>query len=172
MMYSSAQDIQQYYHNFAESKGYLDKYIKLRHAVTQAIWNEETGQWILTVSETLPSGECRVFEDRVDFLVGNVGVLHTWKWPSIPGREIFKGEMTHSASYDTSLDLRGKRVAVIGSGASAVQIVPAIKDEAAHVVSFYRTPQWISSGMPVEGYTDGSNMTCELHVLLSLRQHY
>ncbi|KAJ4177560.1 hypothetical protein NW755_013780 [Fusarium falciforme] len=158
MMYSSAQDIQGYYRDFAESRGYLDNYIKLKHSVNKAVWDEDNGQWILSVTERLSSGETRVFEDRVDFLVGNIGVLHTWKWPSIPGRELFKGKMTHSANYDTSLDLKDQRVAVIGSGASAVQIVPAIKDEAAHVVSFYRTPQWISSGMQVEGLTDGSNI--------------
>lgn len=157
MFYSGAADIQKYYSDYAHSQGYVDKYIKLQHSVTKAVWSEASGQWVLTVEQTSPSGDRVTFEDRVDFLVGNVGVLHTWNWPDIPGRELFKGPITHSANYDTSIDLKDKRVAVIGSGASAVQIVPAIADEAKSVVSFYRTPQWISPGMPLEGFSDGFN---------------
>lgn len=50
-----------------------------------------------------------------------------WKWPAIKGREAFEGKMLHSANWDNSVDLRGKKVAVIGSGSSAVQIVPNIQ---------------------------------------------
>lgn len=50
-----------------------------------------------------------------------------WKWPAIKGRETFKGSMVHSANWDDSVQLEGKRVAVIGSGSSAVQIVPNIQ---------------------------------------------
>lgn len=53
--------------------------------------------------------------------------LSKWKWPTIPSREHFKGQMLHSASWDDSIQLEGKRVGVIGSGSSAVQIVPNIQ---------------------------------------------
>lgn len=161
MFYSGAGEIQKYYSGYANDQGYTEKYIKLRHSVEKAAWDEAAGQWVLTVTEDPASGEKRVFEDRVEILVGNFGVLHTWRWPSIPGRQLFKGSMTHSADYDTSIDLKGKKVAVIGSGASAIQIVPAIHEEAGHVVSFYRTPQWISSGMALEGLSDGGNFACK-----------
>ncbi|KAF5648969.1 sterigmatocystin biosynthesis monooxygenase stcW [Fusarium sp. NRRL 52700] len=96
----------------------------------------------------------RTFEDRVDFLIANIGILNTWKWPDIPNREAFRGHITHSADYDTNLDLQGKTVIVIGSCASAIQIVPAIKPIAKKAISFYRTPQWIGPGLPMDSYTD------------------
>jgi cation diffusion facilitator CzcD-associated flavoprotein CzcO len=141
----------------------VDNYIKLSHRVDKATWDEPNGQWILTVTETTDGRE-RTFEDRVDFLIANIGILNTWKWPDIPNREAFRGHMTHSADYDTDLDLQGKTVIVIGSGASAIQIVPAIRSAARKVISFYRTPQWIGPGLSMEGYTDseGRNFLCEL----------
>ncbi|KAF5591075.1 steroid monooxygenase [Fusarium pseudoanthophilum] len=151
--YSPAAEIQSYYESFAREKGYVDNYIKLSHRVDKATWDEPNGQWILTVTETTDGRE-RTFEDRVDFLIANIGILNTWKWPDIPNREAFRGHITHSADYDTNLDLEGKTVIVIGSGASAIQIVPAIKSTAKKVISFYRTPQWIGPGLPMEGYTD------------------
>ncbi|KAH6970672.1 hypothetical protein BKA56DRAFT_636290 [Ilyonectria sp. MPI-CAGE-AT-0026] len=152
--YSPAAEIQAYYEGFARDHGYLDRYIKLSHEVNGATWDEVTSQWVLQVTHTTEAGEKRIFEDRVDFLVANIGVLNTWKWPDIPNREAFGGRITHSADYDTSLDLTGKTVIVIGSGASSIQIIPAIQKIAKKVISFYRTPQWISSGLPLEGYTD------------------
>ncbi|KAF7554065.1 hypothetical protein G7Z17_g3176 [Cylindrodendrum hubeiense] len=152
--YSPAAEIQAYYEDFARKNGYLDHYIKLSHEVNAATWDESTSQWILKVIETTESGEKRVFDDRVDFLIANIGVLNTWKWPDIPNRETFGGRITHSADYDTTLDLSGKTVIVIGSGASSIQIIPAIQNVAKKVISFYRTPQWISPGLSLEGYTD------------------
>lgn len=161
--YSPSAEIQTYYEDFARDHGYLDRYIKLSHEVTGATWDEATSQWILCITETAESGaKLRSFEDRVDFLVANIGVLNTWRWPDIPNRETFRGKMTHSADYDTSLDLAGKTVIVIGSGASSIQIIPAIKKTAGKIISFYRTPQWISPGLAMEGYTDaqGRNFDC------------
>lgn len=157
--YSPAAEIQEYYQKFAEDHGYIDKYIKLRHEITRAEWDESDSVWRLFITATSDFGEVTNFEDRVDVLVGNIGVLNTWKWPDVPNREAFEGEITHSADYNTSIDLKDKRVAVIGSGASSIQIIPEISKQTKETVCFYRTPQWVSGGMPVEGYTDenGSN---------------
>ncbi|KAM5372510.1 hypothetical protein ACJZ2D_007548 [Fusarium nematophilum] len=76
------------------------------------------------------------------------------RWPDIPNREAFQGHITHSADYDTNLNLKNKTVIVIGSGASAIQIVPAIQPTVKKVISFYRTPQWIGPGLAMDGYTD------------------
>lgn len=163
--YSPAAEIQEYYENFSRENGYLDKYIKLNHRVDKAVWDEVTSQWILSITETGASKEDVKFQDRVDFLVANVGVLNTWKWPDIPNRDSYHGRVTHSADYDTSIDLQGKTVIVIGSGASAIQIVPAIRTTAEKVISFYRTPQWIGPGLAMDGYTDaeGRNFNCSYH---------
>lgn len=163
--YSPASEIQQYYDDFAAERGFVDKYIKLLHRVDGAVWDEAAAEWIIDVSELKEDGTVvRAFQDRVDFLVANIGVLNSWKWPDIPNRESFKGQVTHSADYDRSIDLKDKTVIVIGSGASAIQIVPAIQPEVKKVISFYRTPQWIGPGLASEGYTDseGRNFDCEL----------
>ncbi|KAI8317669.1 Alkaline protease 1 [Colletotrichum sp. SAR11_240] len=154
------QEIKRYYQSFAEERGFVEKYIKLRHEVVQTTWDEETSQWILDIDELLDNGEKRRFQDKVDFLIASIGIMNTWKWPDIPNREAFRGRMMHSAAYDTSVNLKGKSVIVIGSGASAVQIVPAIQPDAKKVTSFYRTPQWVSGGVPLEGYTEsGQNFS-------------
>ncbi|MFH5229080.1 DUF4873 domain-containing protein [Antrihabitans spumae] len=76
-------------------------------------------------------------------VVAGPGPLHKPSIPTFPGRETFTGPTFHSAEWDHSVDLTGKRVAVIGTGASAVQFVPEIAKHAAHVDVFQRTPHWI-----------------------------
>lgn len=127
------------------------------------MWDSETSQWVLTITDKTNEEAPRGFEHRVDFLIANTGVLNTWKWPNIPHRESFKGQITHSADYDSSIKLRDKTVIVIGSGASAIQIVPAIKNEVKKLISFYRTPQWIGPGLAMDGFTDmeGRNFDCK-----------
>ncbi|MEY8839973.1 flavin-containing monooxygenase [Cribrihabitans sp. XS_ASV171] len=77
------------------------------------------------------------------FLVSAVGALHVPLVPDIPGAESFLGPAFHSARWDHSVDLTGKRVAVVGTGASAVQFVPEIAKRAAHVTIFQRTPPYV-----------------------------
>ncbi|MCW3041281.1 MAG: Conserved putative rane protein [Solirubrobacterales bacterium] len=76
------------------------------------------------------------------FVVGATGVLTQPKPPEIPGLASFGGTTVHTARWDHDLDLRGRRVAVIGTGASAVQLIPAIAEEVAHLTVFQRTPIW------------------------------
>src|SRR5262249_26311409 len=72
-----------------------------------------------------------------------IGALHVPSLPEIPGAERFRGAAFHSAQWDPSADLTGKRVAVIGTGASAIQFVPRVADEASRLHVFQRTPPWI-----------------------------
>jgi cation diffusion facilitator CzcD-associated flavoprotein CzcO len=76
-------------------------------------------------------------------IVSGIGALHVPSVPEIPGADRFAGTIFHSAQWDQSCDLSGKRVAVIGTGASAIQFVPAIAERAAQVHVFQRTPPWI-----------------------------
>ncbi|MCM6777124.1 NAD(P)/FAD-dependent oxidoreductase [Nocardia sp. CDC159] len=71
------------------------------------------------------------------------GALHRPNIPEFPGRDRFSGPIVHTAEWDSSIDVTDKRVAVIGTGASAVQLVPAIAGQAAHVEVFQRTPHWV-----------------------------
>lgn len=113
-------------------------HVRFRSPVTAAEFDEPSGTW--TVRAGAP-GQAQVVRARA-LILGNGG-LHVPAIPHIPGLERFQGARFHSACWDHSYDLRGKRVAVIGTGASAVQIVPAIAPQVAHLTVFQRTPPWI-----------------------------
>lgn len=115
-------------------------------------WEENVNKWRVTVR---PEG--KPTEDMlVDVVLGATGFLSSPRMPVIAGMENFKGRSFHSSDWDKSLDIAGKRVGVIGTGASSNQIVPAIADQAAEVVVFQRTPHWVMPhpyyGKPLTGF--------------------
>lgn len=108
--------------------------------VTSAHYDETAQQWFLMVQPE--DGEA--FSVEASAVVSAVGLFHTPKIPDFPGMDSFKGEIFHSARWPTDLDISGKRVAVVGTGASAMQIVPAVADKVAQLSVFQRSPQWIA----------------------------
>ncbi|WIV57694.1 flavin-containing monooxygenase [Amycolatopsis nalaikhensis] len=113
----------------------LEPHIRYRTEVTGAAFDEERGVWRVETQ----SGE--TFEATV--FVPAVGQLSRPVLPDIPGRETFAGDAFHSARWDHDVELAGKRVAVIGTGASAVQFVPELRKHAEHVTVFQRTPPYV-----------------------------
>ncbi|PQP53522.1 SidA/IucD/PvdA family monooxygenase, partial [Mycolicibacterium austroafricanum] len=107
---------------------------------TRAQWDDRTGQWTVTLRDADGSTEQRT----ASAIVSGVGFLNRPLIPDLPGLEDFAGPAFHSAQWDHSVDLRGKRVALIGAGASGFQIGPAIVDEVEHLVVFQRTAQWMA----------------------------
>ncbi|MGW0889840.1 flavin-containing monooxygenase [Saccharopolyspora sp. NPDC002578] len=132
--YSRQPAILQYLREVAD-KYDLHRYIRFGTEVTAAEYDEATRKWRIS------TGQGGVVE--VDALVSAVGLLSRPSWPDIPGRETFQGASFHSAQWDHDVDLDGKRVAVIGSGASAVQFIPEIQPEVAHLTLFQRSPPYI-----------------------------
>jgi cation diffusion facilitator CzcD-associated flavoprotein CzcO len=112
----------------------LERSIRLGTTVTGADWEEDGQRWHVETDR----GELRA---RV--LVSAAGALSDPKTPDIEGLERFQGRTFHSAQWDHSYDLKGKRVAVIGTGASAIQFVPAIAPDVAQMHVFQRTAPWI-----------------------------
>ncbi len=133
-LYPQGPEIQAYAEEIAD-RYQLRPNLHLNTGAREAVWNEQALKWRVT-SE---AGE--VFEG--DILVGALGQLNRPQWPDIPGRESFAGASVHSAAWDTRLDWAGKRVGIIGSAASAVQIIPEIAKTAAHLTIFQRTPNWV-----------------------------
>jgi cation diffusion facilitator CzcD-associated flavoprotein CzcO len=113
----------------------LMRHIRFGVEVAGARYDEATGTW--TVRTT--AGE----EIVADVLVSGVGQLHRPAIPTIPGLETFRGPCFHSARWDHGVALAGKRVGVIGNAASAVQFIPEIAKEAAHVTIFQRSANWM-----------------------------
>ncbi|PYI31325.1 putative dimethylaniline monooxygenase [Aspergillus indologenus CBS 114.80] len=141
--YSGAREILKYFKRVADEHG-LHKYIRLSHRVVGASWNEHDEQWHVKVQRGDNPDD--MFEDRGHILVNASGVLNKWKWPAIQGRETFQGPMLHSAHWDDQVELKGKRVAVIGSGSSAVQIVPTIQPMVSSLKCFIRSASWVTAG--------------------------
>jgi YHS domain-containing protein len=140
--YSSSEEIWQYFKDVA-IKYDLEKYVQLNTTVQSATWDEESGQWRLE----LLSPEGRRVDDRCDILISASGVLNSWKYPAIPGLELFKGKLMHSAKWDNSFNLdENIRVAVIGGGSSAVQIIPCLQPKVRKLTAFLRSPVWITTG--------------------------
>ncbi len=113
----------------------LEPHIRYDSAVDALEWDDEARHWKVTI------GDGTVLTPKA--VVSGIGALHVPSTPAIPGAERFGGAAFHSAQWDTSLDLRGKRVAVIGTGASAIQFVPKIADDATRLHVFQRTAPWI-----------------------------
>jgi cation diffusion facilitator CzcD-associated flavoprotein CzcO len=113
----------------------LGPHLRFDSAVTSAVWDEAAQEWTIETSK----GE--TLHARV--LVSGSGGLTKPVRPDIPGLASFAGKTFHSAEWDDSFPLAGKRVAVIGTGASAIQIVPEVAKRAAHLDVFQRTAPWI-----------------------------
>ncbi|WP_338683759.1 NAD(P)/FAD-dependent oxidoreductase [Streptomyces acidiscabies] len=109
-------------------------HLRFGSEVKRMAWNAERLCWDIETA----SGEL-----SADMVVSATGPLSDPKMPDVPGLETFPGEVFHSARWNHGYDLRGKRVAVIGTGASAIQIVPAIQPLVSELTLFQRTPAWV-----------------------------
>ena len=103
-------------------------------------WDEDREQW--QIHSVDRDGNRDVSYARV--VITAAGYLNRPRWPDLPGRDTFAGTSIHSAQWDPSLDLTGKRVAIIGAGCTAVQIVDACVDEVEHLTVFQRQPHWVA----------------------------
>jgi cation diffusion facilitator CzcD-associated flavoprotein CzcO len=112
----------------------VDELVVPRTEVTSCTWDDEERRW------TVASADGRSWE--ADAVVVATGQLHRTAYPQVEGRETFAGHSFHSAEWDHDYDLRGKRVAVVGTGASAVQFVPEIAREVDRLIVFQRTGNW------------------------------
>jgi cation diffusion facilitator CzcD-associated flavoprotein CzcO len=133
-IYSAQPDILAYIKGVAEKHGLYD-HIRFDAEVVGAAWDEAAQVWAIRTADgaTLTA----------EAFVTAWGQLNRPKLPPIEGRETFAGKAFHSAQWDGSVDLAGKRVAVIGNGASAIQFVPEVAKVAGHLTVFQRSPSWI-----------------------------
>lgn len=125
-------EIQEYFKDFADDLG-LRSHIRFGSEVTSAEWHD--GRWHLRTRD----GN----EDEADVLVCATGVLHHPQTPEIPGLDSFAGDVFHSARWDESARLDGRRVALVGTGSTGAQIVTAIAGGPSRLMVFQRTAQWI-----------------------------
>ncbi len=130
--FAHGNEIQEYFERVGRKYGVTEK-VRFNEAVVNSVYNN--GKWTVKTNkgDTL----------EADFLIGATGILHHPAFPDIKGLDSFNGKMFHTAQWDQSVDLSGKRVGVIGTGSTAAQIIPELTKEAKKVSVFQRTPQWI-----------------------------
>ncbi|ORW00309.1 cyclohexanone monooxygenase [Mycobacterium kyorinense] len=133
-LWSGQPEILAYFERCAERYG-LDPHLRLGTEIRSAHWNADTQQWWLTTA----AGEQHCF----DIVVSAVGLFTRPVMPPLVEEEPFTGTVMHSARWDHSVDLTGARVAILGTGSSASQLVPELAKVAAKVYSVQRSPTWI-----------------------------
>jgi 4-hydroxyacetophenone monooxygenase len=143
----STQDVLlDYFRSCADAFGLRDR-IRFSTEVVSTTWSEDQCTWSVRVRSADGAEETL----EANAVVSAVGQLNRPSLPDIPGRDNFAGTWFHSARWNHDLDLRGKRVAVIGTGASAVQFIPEIAPVAGELLVFQRTPPWFG---PTPDYHD------------------
>lgn len=134
----------------------LDKHVQFESRITKVAWDDDAGKWDITTSKK--DGSQSV--EQADIFVDGSGLLNKWNYPDIKGLSDFKGHLVHTVSWDENHSYAGERVAVIGNGSSAIQIVPQIAKEASYLVNLLRNPTWISSGYAAHLTKTGENFQC------------
>lgn len=132
--YPARAEIQQYLLDVVERHD-LRRLVRFSTEITELRWDENTSTWSLTTS----GGDVETF----DVVVNGTGPLSRPKDPDVPGLDRFTGTVFHSARWNHDHDLTGECVAVVGTGASAVQLVPEIAPIAGRTLVFQRTPPWV-----------------------------
>ena len=135
MLHDQLTNIQKYLHHCAK-KYDIKRHIQYNQSVNKTEFNTTNNTW----TTFLASGQQIVSR----YIVAATGILSQPITPNIKGLDTFKGKMMHTAQWDNDYDLTNKRVGVIGTGASAVQVVPSIAKIVSELSVFQRTPAWIN----------------------------
>lgn len=133
--YASSSEIQAYFKSVCKHFN-IGRHINFQSKVQEAVWDESRGVWIISVE-----GQVN-FEAEILFNAS--GILNNIKYPRLQDLDNFSGSLLHTADWDSSVSLKGKRIAVVGAGASAIQLLPVIQKEASNIDVYIRTPSWIT----------------------------
>ncbi|SLK07886.1 Predicted flavoprotein CzcO associated with the cation diffusion facilitator CzcD [Novosphingobium mathurense] len=133
--YASQPEILAYF-QAAGDRMRLREFVRFGVEVTSATWDGKKCVWRVGLSTGV--------EEEIDILVSAQGMFNRIKWPEIPSLDSFAGKLVHAARWPDELTLVGRRVAVVGSAASAIQMIPEIAREVGHLDVYQRTPSWVA----------------------------
>ncbi|VUC25603.1 unnamed protein product [Clonostachys rosea] len=123
----------------------LRKYMKFNSMVTSCEWNDQEGEWHVKIQDSVTG---KIHEDISDIVIGAYGLLNSWKLPAdVEGLDTFQGRLIHTARWPVDYNQeqwKGQRVAVIGSGATSLQVVPTMQPHVKQMDVFVRTPVWFA----------------------------
>jgi cation diffusion facilitator CzcD-associated flavoprotein CzcO len=143
--YAQGAEINEYWNKVADDFG-VRQYVRLEHSVKSAEWSEEKGKWLVRVKAK--GGE---FIDEANFVLTATGHFSDPKLPDYPGMDIFKGDIFHTSDWKRDFDPCNKRIAVIGNGASGLQVLPHLQKAAKHLDHYARNKTWVAA--PIGGET-------------------
>ncbi len=136
--FARGDEIQRYIETCYAEMGIAD-HVRFEQEVVSTVWDNEKAVWQVKIRRKNGS----TFDETYNAVISAAGLLNVPAFPNIAGLDRFKGPLFHSAHWDHTVDLKGKTVAVIGTGASGQQIVPAIAGEVGKLVVFQRSPHWV-----------------------------
>jgi cation diffusion facilitator CzcD-associated flavoprotein CzcO len=147
---SPGSDIREYINDTATEEG-IDRHIRFRHQITGASWSSEDAQWTVQAIRKTSDDRDEPIALTCNFLFSCAGYYRysSGYTPEFPGADRFKGSVVHPQAWPEDLDYAGKRVVIIGSGATAVTLLPSMAKTASHVTMLQRSPTFIIS-MPAE----------------------
>jgi cation diffusion facilitator CzcD-associated flavoprotein CzcO len=151
--YASGPEIWQYIKRTTK-KYNLDESVQFNSKIISTVWNDVSAKWQVKVDQ-----KGTVFDTEADILINGAGLLNKWQWPNIQGLHSFKGQLVHTARWDPDLNWEGKKVAIIGNGSSAIQILPELQPKAAKIVTYIRSPTWITANFMAQFTPEGKNFT-------------
>lgn len=137
--YGKRDEVLEYVRDVARTTGVVDQ-VQFDTDVVSAVYDEATQRWTVTTR----GADGTLTEHVAHVVITAVGQLNRPAVPAIQGADTFAGQQFHSAEWPEGFDVTGLKVGVVGSGASAMQIVPAIADRVEHLTVFQRSPQWIA----------------------------
>lgn len=134
--FCGSEELRNYLQTFADERN-LSRNIEFGTQVEAAHWDKARAQWLVDIHSDEATRQ-----ESWDIVVAATGHFNEPRGPRFSGEETFQGTLVHTARWPANLDLKGKRVAVVGTGASAMQLVPTIADSVASLTIFQRTAQW------------------------------
>lgn len=119
-------------------------------------WDDTDSVWVLTIRDLQSSG---TYRETADFVLTAIGRFNTWRLPEIPGMHDYQGLIRHSSNWDPTFVGTGKNVAVIGNGASGIQLVPALQKVSHRLDHYARSRTWISGSFPGDEWTGEKSLS-------------
>ncbi|KAL6689893.1 FAD/NAD(P)-binding domain-containing protein [Trichoderma pleuroticola] len=138
--YPPGAEIQSYWKGIAERYG-VTKHITYNTTVRKAVWCNDRNRWAV---HTVTNSDNHEAVQYADIIITATGTFSEPEMPNISGMDVYRGRIMHSSLWDPSVDITGKRLALIGNGAAGLQILPELHKNAAHVDHYIRSPTWIS----------------------------
>ena len=141
--FAQGKEIQAYWSRLAKKYNVYEK-TRFNQKVTSCHWKPDSAKWEVNVTDQKTGGEST---EKYDLIIPAIGHFNEWRLPDYKGMNDYKGLLRHASNWDPSFDPKDKRIAVIGNGASGIQVVPELQKISAHIDHYARSRTWIAGSL-------------------------